>query len=387
LSKLDAKLTALCQQHSHGRRRPLNPTYSALLKSRQGLLKQGEAEPECRATLQPELRALNQHIRHTPVYDYHDPSYTRVKFLRYADDVAVGIIGPKVLAEHIKEEIAAFLRDELKLELNREKTHVIHLPTTKARFLGYEVKAATARLRKRNLRRKGSPHNVVQTVKTNVGNMKLLVPLRDLTTKLKKYMTHGKPAPLTGLVNQPVAHILEHYNGVIRGWYHYYQLAENVGALNHARYVLQYSLAKTLAQKARITVAKVFQTYGKPITVTKPNGRALRFFSEPLKQVKKAKTPTVEVDALPTWGPRRTQTRLGDACAICGHPHQVEMHHVRHIRKRGQTLRGFALYLAAINRKQLPVCHACHRDIHQGRYDGASLKAIVQRLQTRNTGV
>jgi group II intron reverse transcriptase/maturase len=387
LSKLDEKLTALCQQHSQGRRRPLNPPYSALLKARQGLLKQGEAEPECRATLQPELRALNQHIRHTPTYDYHDSSYTRVKFLRYADDVAVGIIGPKVLAEHIKEEIAAFLRDELKLELNREKTHVIHLPTTKARFLGYEVKAATARLRKRNLRRKGSPHNVVQTVKTNGGNMKLLVPLRDLTTKLKKYMTHGKPAPLTGLVNQPVAHILEHYNGVIRGWYHYYQLAENVGALNHARYVLQYSLAKTLAQKARITMAKVFQTYGKPITVTKPNGRTIRFFSEPLKQVKKAKTTTAEVDALPIWGPRRTQTRLGDPCAICGNPHQVEMHHVRHIRKRGQALRGFALYLAAINRKQLPVCHACHRDIHQGRYDGASLKAIVQRLQTRNTGV
>ena len=63
------------------------------------------------------------------------------------------------------------------------------------------------------------------------------------------------------------------------------------------------------------------------------------------------------------------------------------MHHVRHIRKRGQALRGFALYLAAINRKQLPVCHACHRDIHRGRYDGARLKAIMQRLQTRNTGV
>jgi group II intron reverse transcriptase/maturase len=161
LSKLDEKLTALCQQHSQGRRRPLNPTYSAVLKARQGLLKQGEAEPECRATLQPELRALNQHIRHTPTYDYYDSSYTRVKFLRYADDVAVGIIGPKVLAEHIKEEIAAFLRDELKLELNREKTHVLHLPTTKARCLGYEVKAASARLRKRNLRRKGSPPNVV----------------------------------------------------------------------------------------------------------------------------------------------------------------------------------------------------------------------------------
>jgi hypothetical protein len=37
------------------------------------------------------------------------------------------------------------------------------------------------------------------------------------------------------------------------------------------------------------------------------------------------------------------------------------MYHVRHIRKRGQTVRGFTLYLAAINRKQLPVCHAWRR--------------------------
>ena len=151
--------------------------------------------------------------------------------------------------------------------------------------------------------------------------------------------------------------------------------------------MLQDSLAKTLAQKARITVAKVLHTYGKPITVTQPNGRAIHFFNEPLKQVKKAKITTAEVDALPTWGPRRTQTRLGDPCAICGSPYQVEMHHVRPIRKRGQALRGFALSLAAINRTQLPVCHACHRDIHRGRDDGASLKAIVQRLQMRNTEV
>jgi hypothetical protein len=117
--------------------------------------------------------------------------------------VAVGIIGPKVHAEHMKEAIATFLWDELRLELNRTKTHLIHLPTTKARFLGYEMKAATARLRQRNRRRKGSPHNVVQTVKTNVGNIKLLVPLRDLTHKLKKYTRHGKPAPLGGSSTNP----------------------------------------------------------------------------------------------------------------------------------------------------------------------------------------
>lgn len=153
--------------------------------------------------------------------------------------------------------------------------------------------------------------------------------------------------------------------------------------LNYARYVLQYSLAKTLARKERLTVAKVFRKYGKHITFTKPNGRVVCFFNAPLIQVKKAKTKE-EVDAVPNWGPRRTQTRLLDSCAICGNPERVEMHHVRHIRKRGEKVRGFRLYLASINRKQLPVCHACHRDIHRGKYDGESLASIQERLQSSN---
>ena len=110
------------------------------MQARKRLLEQGEATPSGRAELQTELRTVNQRILQTPVFDYHDPSYTRVKFLRYADDVAVGVIGPKALAEHVKEEIGTFLQDELKLALNPEKTRLIHLSTEKARFLGYDIK-------------------------------------------------------------------------------------------------------------------------------------------------------------------------------------------------------------------------------------------------------
>jgi group II intron reverse transcriptase/maturase len=386
LSKLDGKLDALCQQYSQGKRRQQNSQRIALMKARKHVLEQGEADPSRRVVLQRDLRALNQCILHTPAANYRDPAYTRVQFLRYADDVAVGVIGPKALAERIQEEIATFLWDELRGELNREKTRVIHVPTEKARFLGYELKAASARLRRRNLRRTGSPHNVMQMVKTTTGNIKLLVPLRHLSKKLNKYMAKGKPTHLSGVVNQPRDHILEPYNGVMRGWYNSYQLAENGCSLNYARYVLQYSLAKTLAHKERCSVAKVFRTYGKDLPFIKPNGRAVRFFNEPLTQVKKAKT-TADVDARPNWGPRRTQTRLRDSCTICGSPEQVEMHHVRHIRKRGHAVRGFSLYLAAINRKQLPVCRDCHRDIHRGKYDGESLASIQERLQTPNAVV
>ena len=381
LDKLDQKLDAICRQYSTGKRRKPNTAYNALQKRRKQLLELGETEPAIRESLKDEIRDINRHILQTPAYDYNDPSYIRVKFLRYADDTIVGIIGPKSLAERIRDEMAIFLDEDLKLELNTDKTRLTHLPTEQAHFLGYVFKTASPRWRRRNLQRKRSPHNVVQTVKTTSGNIKLLVPLRKLSDKLDKYMANGQPASMCAFINQPVDHIIHHYNGVIRGWYNYYQLAENVSSLNYARYVLQYSLAKTLAHKERSSVSKVFRKYGRDITFVKPSGRKVSFFNQPLKQVKRAKGSAANLDMLPTWGPRRTRTRLLDDCAVCGNQEQVEMHHVRHIRKRGEKVRGFTLYMTAINRKQVPVCRKCHREIHNGKYDGASLSSILKQIQ------
>jgi nicotine oxidoreductase len=356
------------------------------MKQRQALLRQGDTDPSRRSGLQDDLRKLNRRLLQTPSYDFHDPRYTRGKFLRYADDAIVGIIGPKQLAEDILEEVAQFLKDDLRLELNREKTHILHLPTEKAHFLGYAFKTAQPRLRHRNLKQKGSAHNVIQTVKTMTGNIQLLVPFKELTPKLKKYMAKGQPASLPGLINQPVEHILEHYTALLRGWYRYYQLASNVSRLNYARYVLQYSLAKTLARKERLTVGAVFRKYGKDLTFRKPNGREIHFFNQPLTQVKRAQITEAHVDEQPAWGPRRTRTRLLDQCSICGSGDRVEMHHVRHIRKHGEHVQGFTLYLAAINRKQIPVCHQCHQDIHRGKYDGADLSQILGQIQAPESG-
>ena len=132
-------------------------------------------------------------------------------------------------------------------------------------------------------------------------------------------------------------------------------------------------------------MSKVFGKYGKEITFTKPNGRDIHFFNQPLTQVKKAQQRAADVDRYPAWGPKKTRSRLLDNCAICGSRGRIEMHHVRHIRKRGQKIEGFTLYLAAINRKQIPVCQQCHRDIHKGKYDGESLPSILERLEAAHS--
>jgi hypothetical protein len=91
------------------------------------------------------------------------------------------------------------------------------LATETARFVGDEVKTASARWRRRNLRRTGAPPHVVQTIETTSGTSRLLVPLRDPSRQLNKSVATGKPTQLAGRVHQPIAHLMEHDNGVRRG--------------------------------------------------------------------------------------------------------------------------------------------------------------------------
>lgn len=74
----------------------------------------------------------------------------------------------------------------------------------------------------------------------------------------------------------------------------------------------------------------------------------------------------------------RTRRKPGLPCYICGEPNNVQMHHVRHIRKMSEKqAKGFTKVLESLNRKQVPVCQRCHRQIHQGKYDSIGIKDLA----------
>jgi Reverse transcriptase (RNA-dependent DNA polymerase) len=81
-------------------------------------------------------------LRELPSVDPQDPGYRRLRYVRYADDTLLGFTGPRAEAEQIKQRLAAFLRDDLKLELSEDKTPISHARTEAARFLGYEITVA-----------------------------------------------------------------------------------------------------------------------------------------------------------------------------------------------------------------------------------------------------
>lgn len=131
LHRLDTFIeTVLIPEYTRGRVRKQDTAYARVRAARDRAYKRGD-----RAT----ARKLRQQLRSMPSGDPYDPGYRRLHYCRYADDTLLGFTGPKAEAEEIKQRLAQFLRDDLKLELSQEKTLITHARTGAARFLGYEI--------------------------------------------------------------------------------------------------------------------------------------------------------------------------------------------------------------------------------------------------------
>ena len=92
----------------------------------------------------------------------------------------------------------------------------------------------------------------------------------------------------------------------------------------------------------------------------------------------------IQTDRVPMSYKLRSRSKLGESCSICSEPENVEMHHIRHVRKSGEKNTGFGQLLATINLKQIPVCRTCHMKIHAGKYDGLKLSDLANpRAATR----
>jgi hypothetical protein len=122
--------TVLIPEYTRGIIRVANPGYARLTRAISDAWRRGD-----RAA----VRRLRTQRRGIPRGDPGDPGYRRLRYIRYADDHLLGFTGPKAEAEQIKRRLAAFLHDDLKLELNEDKTLITHARTQAASFLGYQI--------------------------------------------------------------------------------------------------------------------------------------------------------------------------------------------------------------------------------------------------------
>src|SRR6266568_2799968 len=104
--------TVLIPEYTRGKARAKNPGYRRAESAVRRARRRGDRAAE---------RELRQQLRSMPSMDPRDSGYRRLRYTRYADDALLGFTGPKAEAEEIKTRLAAFLRDDLKLELSEEK--------------------------------------------------------------------------------------------------------------------------------------------------------------------------------------------------------------------------------------------------------------------------
>jgi hypothetical protein len=177
---------------------------------------------------------LRQQAQRLPSRDPNAPNFRRLWYVRYADDMLLGLTGTKCEAAAIKHALATFLCHERHLELNDEKTLVTHARDDHATFLGYEVHAL----------HENSKHDHRRQRCIN-GSMGLRVPTQVLQAKRAKYLRRGKPTPLPQRTIDDAYSIVAQYQAEWRGIVQYYRMAYNLHALQGLKHTMEVSLVQT----------------------------------------------------------------------------------------------------------------------------------------------
>lgn len=314
-----------------------------------------------------QIRQLQKVQRSIPSKDPFDPKYKKLIFLRYADDWIVGIIGSKKFSCKIKEEIEVFLDQKLQLKLSPEKTKITLGSSRKVHFLGYDLQMGGSS--------SYGSGTVVQGRRSVGWQPRLFVPMDNLVTKLSdlNFCTRlGQGIKKKGWIMYPDDIIVEKYNYIIRGLRNYYAPADNFGSsMNRIEYILKYSCAHTLAAKHRSRISRQLRRI-------KEKQLRLDVRQSHTNKLWDFKTKPFEYESIFTSYAKRTRLLTSSKCKICHSTNQLEMHHVRALKKDGVLLAD--KYLIAImqrmNRKQICVCRSCHVEIHNGKYDGNSLSLL-----------
>jgi len=374
-----------------------------------------------------DIRLLQHRIRKIP---YYDPNRRTLDlfYVRYADDWIILTNTDQLIAQKLKDKIREFMLTDMGATLSEEKTLITDLRKDKAHFLGFEV----SRTPKGRLM-------YIDGKLTRAPGMPIIIG-PDRQRMINKFFTkgfckeNGFPIAVPWLANLEDHIIIERFNASIRGVMQYHgEWVTNISTLNRWIYILRYSCLKTFANKYKSTISKVFKRFGKDLfsSSTKTIGAEVNITIGDVIYVKEWKLLTIlsirnsilaqkrkekltkifwerekgkiggyhtnspnpsitqdnYLDAI-SWVSLRTQASFHMPCILCRATKNIEMHHIKSIRKSSYTNLEAITFLQMMslrNRKQIPVCHECHRDkIHGGKYSGPALRTLLSKKLVDN---
>lgn len=328
-----------------------------------------------KAALVARLKAIEQERAAFPSGDEMDGSYRRLKYIRYADDFILGVIGSKEDALRIKEDIKSFLSESLALELSEEKTLITHTGKS-AKFLGYEITVTRNNHQRRDVQGR-LRRTYGKRVRLNVSMATLrdkLLEYGAMEIKLRNGKEIWKPKCRSGLIFNDDLEILDRYNRETVGFCNYYLIANNCVVLHNFRYIMEYSMYKTFAGKYRSTVRKINKKYrlNKLFTVKYEQQGVIKsrtFYKTSFKRRTTAFNGSCDIEPYSIADVSRTNLtdRLkAEKCELCGATGKLIMHHVRNLKDlKGKE--SWKRLMSARKRKTIALCPSCHRLQHLGK--------------------
>lgn len=180
LDKLDKYMVEYISSFNIGKARKRNPEYKRIGNRKDKRVKKlkNERDRQKIAALRMEIKKLHREMQQHPATLDMDGDFKRMRYVRYADDFLIGVIGSKEDCVKAKEDIKNFLLDKLKLELSDEKTLITN-GHDRAKFLGYEVT-----IRKTNKTRKNKKGIAIRSLDHKTV---LLLPFEVMRDKLIGY--------------------------------------------------------------------------------------------------------------------------------------------------------------------------------------------------------
>lgn len=347
--------------------------------------------------LKSQLRKAEDLLFRTPSYDATDTTFV---YTRYADDWILGIGSDYSMSIDLKSKIELWLQENLKLTLSPTKTKITNIRKQFVPFLGYEIllrtdfrrmKVSRVQLKAKS-KNENKPTLPKMSIRRTTSRKFFVRPNKERIFNKIKLLGIVRPLDLYPIGKRPWAslnefQIVQKYHSMYLGLLAHYVKCNTSIPLNRVSYIFQFSCAKTIATRKRITTPQVFETYGNNLKITinhkdSPTSRTIEFMGYKkcmdtyFRDKDNVKPLSIYHDPFKVRTFWRTTFKLYSMCCICGCSENIEMHHLnslKNIKQTNKEKQDFNLILKQLNRKQIPVCHNCHVSITHGRYNGMKL--------------
>lgn len=320
-----------------------------------------------------------------------DPNYRRYRYVRYADDFLIGMIGSKAEAQEVMDAVRDFLAG-LKLEVAKAKSSVRHA-NEGVIFLGYDIHTRTVNRSRAILDPRGRHY----TKRAARDQITLNVP-REKVVAFCNSRGYGDvnsiwPVHRPSMMQSSEYEIVFQFNAEFRGFARYYALAGGVKrALAPLQCMVLGSILKTIANKHRSSmrvVGRQMRRGGEWYATSKDiDGRARTVRVWLLKHLQRPEPDNPNLDKAThqfnrAWDRTDLVDRLfAQECSNCGYiGPQIEIHHVRKLADHSGS--PFTEFIrSARTRKRIPLCAPCHHDLHLGHL--ADFRArVTGRMESR----